>query len=558
MKKFLSLVLVAIMLMASTSALAYELTEPGAFPIVKGDDVPTITLGIQQKALTTDYDNNELTLYLEEKLGVNIEFFLFPTSSTEAKQKLSLMVAGKETLPDIIFLNLNEAEKVSYGSSGVILPLNDYMANSVYYWDIAMNTYCTPEQKAQVLTGAYSSDGNIYGYPQVAQSMYDTSAVSLYINKQWLNNLNLETPKTTDELYEVLKAFKEKDPNGNGIADEIPMIGSNGAWRSDLRLALMNSFLYHAYTKDFKWQWTIEDGKVVAPFVQDAYREGLRYINKLSEEGLLSPVTFSQTQAELTAILSAPNDQDTIVGCFVGVPASLFGAAGAVDRVQEYELIMVSGPEGVCYSPNSGFTGTYNGLITKDCADPDLAFRFMDSIAETDTTLTMRYGKKDVDWHYTNEGTIGQWRLEGFKPIFASTPSEERPNVWGSENNIIWHANILNMLPPKLIDGCVTTYVNENRAYQQDVLGFAATALHLGKHPEQLCPTLIFTAEETEQITEIQAAVQTYVDECFTRFILGDLDIEKDWDSYLGELEAMGLEYYLEICQTAFDRMMSN
>ena len=52
--------------------------------------------------------------------------------------------------------------------------------------------------------------------------------------------------------------------------------------------------------------------------------------------------------------------------------------------------------------------------------------------------------------------------------------------------------------------------------------------------------------------------MQTYADECFTRFILGDLDIEKDWDNYLGELEAMGLEYYLEICQTAFDRMMSN
>lgn len=132
MKKFLSLVLVAIMLMASTSALAYELAAPGAFPIVTGDDVPTLTLGIPQNALTTDYDNNELTLYLEEKFGVNIEFFLFPTSSTEAKQKLSLMVAGKEKLPDIIFLSLNEAEKVSYGSSGIFLPLNDYMANDVY------------------------------------------------------------------------------------------------------------------------------------------------------------------------------------------------------------------------------------------------------------------------------------------------------------------------------------------------------------------------------------------------------------------------------------------
>ena len=43
------------------------------------------------------------------------------------------------------------------------------------------------------------------------------------IYQPWLDALNLEMPETTEELYNVLVAFKTQDPNGNGEADEIPM-----------------------------------------------------------------------------------------------------------------------------------------------------------------------------------------------------------------------------------------------------------------------------------------------------------------------------------------------
>ena len=45
----------------------------------------------------------------------------------------------------------------------------------------------------------------------------------MYINQKWLDNLGLDMPTTTDELRDVLQAFREKDPNGNGQTDEIPL-----------------------------------------------------------------------------------------------------------------------------------------------------------------------------------------------------------------------------------------------------------------------------------------------------------------------------------------------
>jgi putative aldouronate transport system substrate-binding protein len=63
-----------------------------------------------------------------------------------------------------------------------------------------------------------------------------------------------------------------------------------------------------------------------------------------------------------------------------------------------------------------------------------------------------------------------------------------------------------------------------------------------------------FNEEETDLINDIQATIQSYVNESITRFVLGDLDIEKDWDGYLRELDAMGLAQYMETSQTAYDR----
>lgn len=553
MKRFLAILLCALLIVPT--ALALEISEPGTLPLTTED--VTITIGIGQNPLTTDYENNYVTQMIEEKTGVKLDFVLFPTDGTEAKQKLSLMVAGGQKLPDILFLDLSDIERFTYGSSGYFLPLNDYLKNDAYYWNLAMDTWATDAQKEDVLKYAVSPDGNIYGYPGYYVDPGDATALGMWINKKWCENLGLQIPTTTDELYTVLKAFKEKDANGNGdVNDEIPLIGHKN-WMGHAELYLMNSFIYDAFAGDFGYQLNVTDGKLSAPFAADAYREGLRYIHKLSEEGLLSPLTFSQTQNELRAIMTAPNDQASIVGAFVGHPSPLFGADGSVDRVWEYTgLPAMIGPEGVQYSPFAGQLANYGTFITADCQYPELAFRVMDAVAEQDMSLSVRYGEKDVNWKYTSEGEVRHKYLEGFSAIYEQLQDAGKPSVWVSENNTILHVNLFNMLPPKLFAGTVATpYANANRDYQMDKLWYSTVPLRFDKHPAETALKLVFTQEEIDQVSEIEASVRTYVDESMGRFILGDLDVEKDWDAYLAELEGMGLNQYLEVAQIAYDRL---
>ena len=552
MKRIL-VVLLALML-CIPSAFALELSEPGVLPLTTED--VTLTIGLSPSPLTTDYEDNYLTQLLEEKTGVKLDFVLFPSDGNEAKQKLSLMVAGGETLPDILVVGLSDSEHFTYGSQGYFLPLNDYIENDSYFWNESMDKWATPKQKEDVVKYAASADGNIYAYPQFYCDPADASALYMSINKVWLDNLGLEVPTTTDELYTVLKAFKEQDANGNGNpGDEIPLIGHTG-WMGNVNLFLMNAFQYDAFAYDFGYQLNVEDGKVSAPFVTDAYREGLRFIRKLVVEDLLSPLSYSQKDSELKAIMQAPADQDTTVGVLVGHPSPMFGTD--VPRTLDYVGIpALTGPDGTRWAPFGLQLGSYNTYITADCKNPELAYRFLDAIAETDLSMSVRFGEKDVNWRYVDGGPSRYSGIgEDYVAVYEQNFNTELSIPWTTENNIIWHGNVFNMLPPKLMGGNITTpYPSEYQEYKLGELCFNTFPQRYNLHPAEMPMKVVFTEDELDQIGEIEATLRTYVDESMTRFALGDLDIEKDWDSYLKELENIGLSQYLEVSQIAYDRL---
>ena len=573
MKKFLSLVLSSALLISamagcgpsnadgSGSAASVESAvssvSGGAEESAAAGEKPALTIGLRPNPLTTDYEDNYLTDLMEETAGVSLEFFFFPSEGAEAKQKFSMMVAGGETLPDIVVLpGLSDVERYNYGSGGYFIPLDEYMENDAVNWNKTMDTWATGQQKESVLRDARSFDGKIYAFPQFYCDPADASSLYMSINKQWLDNLKLEVPATTDELYTVLKAFKEQDANGNGDSkDEIPMMGHTG-WQGSAATFLLNSFTYFAYSGDFGYQLNAENGRLSAPFVTEEFREGLRFLRKLVEEGLLSDLSFSQTDAEVKSILQAPEDQDSLVGVVVGHPSPLFGTG--VPRVKEYVGIpSLKGPDGVEWAPFSYQSGTYQVFITGDCGNPDAAFRFLDAMSETEMSLTMRFGKKDVNWRYAEGESRYSGIGEEYKAVYEQGFDPEETVPWTTENAVIWHDNVFNSLPPLLMGGALAVpYADEYQEYKLTELCYNVFPRRYNLHPEEMPVKVTFNEEETDRIHDILSSVQTYVDESITRFALCDLDVETGWEAYLAELDTMGLAEYLETSQAAYDRAM--
>lgn len=549
MKRTLALVC-ALMLLASAAS-ALTLSAPGTLPLVTEE--ATLSIGLPLQPDCTDYNDNAFTQMIKDKTGVSLTFELLPSDGGEVKQKISLMISANQKLPDILNVGLSDAEVGAYGAAGIFVPLNEYLENEAAFFQEACDKWLNEEEYANLMSYGKALDGNIYGMPSYSTTIDSSSALGMWINKNWLDNLGLEVPRTTEDLYQVLLAFRDGDPNGNGQKDEIPLVGATG-WVGNVVQELLNSYLYYCYTPAYGYQLNAENGQLIAPFTQDAFREGLEYVAKLYAEGLISPLSFTQSTAELRTIMTAPNDEPTLVGAFVSHPSPVFGATGDVERVKEYiALPAMIGPEGVAYTAHEASLPIYALYITKDCAEPELAFRLLDALREETLNLSSRFGQQDVDWQYTHEGNIPV-QMEGYSAQFGKLT--ERPDPWSSANNIIWGTTAFSFLPNKLM-GCMTIpeWPTELRAYQMQTLWYDSVPLRSGKCPTERPLKIMLTDEETDRIAEIRNSIQTFVDDATNRFVTGDLSTQKDWDAYLDTLKSIGLEQYMSTLQAAYDRM---
>ena len=267
-------------------------------------------VGIPQNSSISSYDDNALTEYIEESLNMDIKFMYF--SSSDPGTQINLMCSANETLPDVLwgFQSIDHYFMNDFGEDGFFIDLTDLIDEYAVNYKEQLSKLSKQEQKIIKEKGTNAATGEFYGLPLYAASdLPDELQTMAYINKQWLDAVNMEIPTTTEELYNVLKAFKEQDPNGNGQADEIPMLSRS------IESYVMNAFVYYAADNGY----SVTNGKVSSVLCTDEYREGLKYLNKLCKEELFSNMSLTATSQEIKALVTPSNDVAR-VGVWCGNP----------------------------------------------------------------------------------------------------------------------------------------------------------------------------------------------------------------------------------------------
>ena len=509
---------------------------PGTFPVVK--EPITLRIGLVQSPHVENYETNALTKEMEEALNIKFEFEIFPTAS-EARQKLDVMINSGTELPDVLIgFTLDDMTVLNYGSQGIFLPLNEYIDT------IGVDVLdAFARAKASLRDLITMADGNIYYLPKHTEQLGNEHSQRQWINKVWLDKLGLSMPTTTDEFAEVLRAFRDQDPNGNGLKDEVPFTGGGQLWQGSSIDAIMNAFIYDDTNtpNTTRPRWIVQDGKLDVPYNKEEWREGLRYINMLISEGLLSPLSITQDLSQLQTLLESGDVSQ--VGVYT---AGAFVFSATNERKLEYApLPPLTGPEGVCFTayypslPKSYF------IITKDCAYPEAAFRFGDYMQNRDFGFRSRWGEPEVDWRAAGEGDVGLYEDLGFPPLVVPILP------WGALQNKHWANELPVVLEMGVQDGQAVTL--DDPLYTELFIA-AAVPHYLGKTPAEYVDKIKYTVEETEQVRDIQQTLITYVNESMARFATGDLDLDTQWDSYVAELENIGLSRFIEISQIAYDR----
>ncbi len=495
-----------------------------------------LSVFIPQNSDVVDLKDN--VVFQDLQAATNIEFDLTAVPGQDASEKLNLLLASGE-YPEVIMgtaLTAQDLEK--YGvQEGILMPLNDLIDK--YAPNIKAQLEEHPNWKEDITC----SDGNIYGIPTVDSGGvgHVNSPMKYWINQEWLDNLGLDMPETTEEFKEVLMAFKTQDPNGNGVADEIPLTGCINSWNADPYLFLLNAFGY--FDMNFYY---LKDDTICSVLDQDYMREGLRYMNDLYANGLIDPAAFAQDNSQLSAI--GNNEGVEILGASGAGHVGMLFDINNVERYHKYAMMLpLKGPDGyqaIPYTKSVSLSGS-NFTITNACEHPEVAIQIADLFSTEEWTIKGQVGVQGVEWDVADEGTFG---MDGETParikfLQYQTPGQVVDAWWGTYRGMEpdWKVTVQT-------DGDIMDPANfESRLYQE--------TMRLKPYAADVdpIPTLLYSDDESTAFTQYKTAVEDYAKIAIVEFINGKRDVEKDWDGYLSDLENLGYGKMIELIQKTYD-----
>jgi putative aldouronate transport system substrate-binding protein len=521
---------------AQPASTGVTVSPAGEFPIVN----EKITLRVLLRATNgvSDYEVNEFTQWLEEKTNIDLVFDVAPMSQEESRQKLNLVLASGQ-LPDVIInfgIPLDQQQVLA--DQGLIIPLDDMIEKYGYEFKTVMNDI------PQVKEVTSLADGKMYSLPEINECYHCSLSQKAWIYKPWLDKLGLEVPTTTDELYTVLKAFKEQDPNGNGIADEIPWSGAQtGSWQSQMDAFIMNSFVLNSRLSGDRHMY-VENGEVKAAFAQPGWKEGIIYLNKLYSEGLIDPEIFTNDMTKAKALAENP-DMPILGFTQAGWPGMFLDWGGASGRWEEYVPVPpLKGPSGLQQYPESPYSmiGVGKYIITKDCKNPEAAFRLADLMFSYEATLRNAIGRPGEEWEDSAEGaesiTGGQAK---YKVLVIYSEGEQ---------NVSWNQAAPNY---RSADFRLAQEYSADDPLERYLYNWSKEIYAPYGKPDMQLPPLTFTSEQSKRVSELNTALMNLVDQMYASFVTGQMDVNTGWDAYLSELNNNGLADYLEIYQQAYD-----
>ena len=264
-------------------------------PYVSGGKMP-ITILMPYPKDSVDMSKQAFTSYYEEMSGIKVTYNHYIGSDIFVLTQ-TMMSSGN--LPDIFMsvpVGFDCAKVAKYGQEGYFADLT----NKLQTW--APNVY----KQLQSSTHPYAktiayAPGKVYSLPSIFPSESEGGSVNLLeerqlmINTAWLDELGLDAPTTTDELYKVAKAFTDEDPDGNG-KDDTYGFGIN----------LFTPQIWNPWGLAMSWYYTgtvTEKGTVLSGLLTDQFREGCRFYNRLWKEGIFNKQMVGSDGATLKSAI---------------------------------------------------------------------------------------------------------------------------------------------------------------------------------------------------------------------------------------------------------------
>ena len=457
----------------------------------------------------------------ERITGTKVEFQHPPAG--QAAEAFNIMISSGD-LPDAIEYNWASVpggpEKAI--ADGIIIPLNDLIENHAPNLRKVLDEH--PEWERLIMT----DDGNIYVFPFIRGDDYLLTFNGIIIRQDWLDNLGLQMPETIDEWYEVLKAFKTRDPNGNGQQDEIPLLIEWG--QININHAFIGAW---GITTGFYQV----DGKVHYGPIQPEFKEFLATMNRWYSEGLIDP-DYATTDGTLKDAKVTGN----VLGAFQGYTGSSIGKyMGLMKDDPNFNLVgapnvvLNKGDTPLLGQKDHPFTGIGTAITTAN-KNPEGTAKWLD----------FKYGEEGhMLFNFGIEGESYEM-IDGY-PTYTDRimnhPELPVTQAMGQYIQASYHGSFVQD----------RRYIEQYAALPQQK---QAIETWMNAKNDRLMPLVTPTAEESSRYASIMNDVNTYYNEMINKFVMGVEPLDK-FDQFVETLKDMGIEEAIRIQQAALDRFNS-
>ena len=495
MRKCLAILLAMLLCLSAFPAMA-----EGSF-VLAGYDDNTTSSG-------HTWETNLFFPRMEKITGVTVTTQQYSDTASWTKAKAA-MLNGSQELPDALFkAALTPVETLELYQAGKLIDLRPYLAE--YAPNLSALLTAHPEwEKAISLP-----DGAIVALPQINELQNNNA---MWINRSWLDKLGLSMPTNTEELTDVLRAFRDLDPNGNGSHDEIPL-AFLGMW--DLR------FLGHAFglvSNDYNL-YLDENGNVCTTLDTEENRAFLTWLHQLWEEKLLDPSGFT-TSDSLRAITDS-KAAITFGVLLAPTPLSLVPA----NALDQYELLMPLTYDGKqVYRDLLGDVARGAFAITSSCKDPGTLLTWVDYLYTEEGCRLAEAGLPDEDYQLNSDGT---WNW--------ITANEEVTDVILPDHTIA-DGGVL----PGL---CSVTF--QETFDQKETRTIVSQLCALKSVAVQPMPLVVFTRTQQAQVDAIQLDLGAYAEREMIHFVTGDTSLnDATWQAFCQTVHDKGMDELIALWQ---------
>lgn len=510
-------------------------------------DASTLEFPLKEKATltgtisypaNTESEPNKRTIFkrLQEKTNVEIDWTAI--QADQWSDKISLEMANTKNMTDFIFsAGFSDNDLLKYAKQGVIIPLEEYI-------DAYMpNLQAVFEKYPEYRTMCTDTDGHIWALPWIEQLGNEKTAIQTignmsFINKKWLDFLNLKVPTTVDEFEQVLIAFRD---HASEIQAEfgidgsiIPMscIVNDGDQDPSL---IINGFGEGYGDADKTRHIAVtNDKEVICSATQDGYKEGIEWLHKLYEEGLIDTESFTQEWS--TYVAKGKSGRYGV--CFSWDVAN-------IDNLEDWVPLPALTADTRNITPQNGsFTSGFDRgrcVVTAVAENPALVCAWLDQMYDPFQSPQNNWGTygedDDFDIFELSKNAEGGEMLK-HAPLGDASPVEvrEAESVGG---------------PLAVLNDYYDVYVTcpDDAQYRLDwIKEYYTPDMNL----DYVYPNVFMNQEDTKKLSDLQTDIEKLINANKSDWIMNGFT-DDDWNQYLSELDGYDLEEYLQIFQKYLD-----